>query len=73
MIQIPPDFKDLLDCFNSAFVRYLLVGGYAVNFHGHHRNTKDIDHDVEQLKPTSGVQKRSRRKRNSSGEQNEGS
>jgi predicted nucleotidyltransferase len=43
MMQLHPDFRDLLSCFNSASVRYLLVGGYAVNFHGHHRNTKDLD------------------------------
>lgn len=43
MLQIHPDFRDLLSCFNSASVRYLLIGGYAVNFHGHHRNTKDLD------------------------------
>jgi hypothetical protein len=43
MSPIHPDFRDLLECFNSSGVRYLLIGGYAVNFYGHHRNTKDID------------------------------
>ena len=43
MISLDPNFRDLLECLNSAGVRYLVVGGYAVNFHGHHRNTKDLD------------------------------
>src|SRR5947207_999675 len=43
MQKIHPDFLDLLKCLNSAGVRYLILGGYAVNFHGHHRNTADID------------------------------
>jgi hypothetical protein len=36
-------FKELLSLFNLAGVRYLVLGGYAVNYHGYHRNTKDID------------------------------
>jgi sulfur carrier protein ThiS len=28
---------------NSAGVKFLVVGGYAVNYHGYHRNTADID------------------------------
>ena len=43
MISLNPNFRDLLEYLNSAAVRYLVVGGYAVNFHGHHRNTKDLD------------------------------
>jgi predicted nucleotidyltransferase len=43
MISLNPNFRDLLQCLNSNAVRYLVLGGYAVNFHGYHRNTKDID------------------------------
>jgi predicted nucleotidyltransferase len=43
MISLNRDFRDLLNCLNSAGVRYMVIGGYAVNFHGYHRNTKDID------------------------------
>lgn len=43
MIQLNADFRDLLACLNSSGVRYLVIGGYAVNYYGHHRNTKDID------------------------------
>jgi hypothetical protein len=37
------DFKDLLSAFHAHGVRYLIVGGYAVSFHGQPRATKDID------------------------------
>ena len=43
MISLDPNFRELLQLLNSEGVRYLVVGGYAVNFHGHHRNTKDLD------------------------------
>ncbi len=43
MLTLNPDFKELLNFFNLRNVRYLMIGGYAVNYHGHHRNTKDID------------------------------
>jgi hypothetical protein len=42
-MALHPDFVDLLAAFASASVRYLLVGGYAVAFHGQPRFTKDID------------------------------
>ncbi|MDQ6893727.1 MAG: hypothetical protein M3167_13720 [Acidobacteriota bacterium] len=38
-----PDFRDLFAAFNAAQVRYLLVGGYALAFHGRPRFTKDLD------------------------------
>lgn len=43
MKRLDPNFKDLLECLNSAGARYLVLDGYAVNFHGYHRNTKDFD------------------------------
>ena len=42
-MQIFPDFRDLLAAFESARVRYVVIGGYAVIFHGRPRATKDID------------------------------
>ena len=42
-IQLPPDFKDFLKLLNEEKVEYLLVGGYAVGFHGYPRATKDMD------------------------------
>jgi predicted nucleotidyltransferase len=40
---LDPNFKELLKSLNSAGVKFLVIGGYAVNFHGYHRNTADID------------------------------
>jgi len=37
------DFKDLLEAFNDAEVRYLIIGGYAVIKHSEPRFTKDLD------------------------------
>ncbi|MFN0062641.1 MAG: nucleotidyl transferase AbiEii/AbiGii toxin family protein [Myxococcaceae bacterium] len=42
-MNLPSDFVDLLAAFEDAEVEYLLVGGYAVAFHGAPRFTKDID------------------------------
>jgi len=43
MIDLPPDFKEFLQLLNVKQVRYLVVGGYAVAYHGHPRATGDID------------------------------
>lgn len=37
------DFKEFIESLNANEVRYLVVGGYAVAFHGYPRYTKDID------------------------------
>jgi predicted nucleotidyltransferase len=37
------DFKEFLESLNSAGAKYLLIGGYAVNHHGHRRHTDDLD------------------------------
>ena len=42
-IQLPPDFKEFLKLLNSHEVKYLVVGGYAVNYYGYPRATGDID------------------------------
>lgn len=42
-IQLPTDFKEFLQCLNTHEVEYLLVGGYAVGFHGYPRSTGDMD------------------------------
>lgn len=43
MIPLPPDFKEFLQVLNLSEVKYLLVGGYAVAWHGYPRTTADID------------------------------
>jgi hypothetical protein len=40
---LPPDFSEFLRLLNAHRVSYLIVGGYAVGFHGHPRATADID------------------------------
>lgn len=42
-MDLNPDFREFLQLLNAHSVRYLVVGGYAVAFHGYPRNTKDID------------------------------
>ncbi|MFO0663039.1 MAG: nucleotidyltransferase [Polyangiaceae bacterium] len=42
-MDLPSDFKDLLEEFARDGVEFLVVGGYAVAFHGRPRTTKDID------------------------------
>jgi hypothetical protein len=41
--RLPADFRDFLKLLHSHRVEYLLVGGYAVCYHGYYRNTVDID------------------------------
>lgn len=43
MIQLPQDFKDFLKLLKSHEVKYLLIGGYAVIYHGFPRATGDMD------------------------------
>lgn len=40
---LPDDFKEFLKLLNEHNVRYLLIGGYAVGYHGYPRTTNDID------------------------------
>jgi len=42
-IRLPPDFKDFLKLLKEHNVRYLLIGGYAVGYHGYPRATADMD------------------------------
>lgn len=43
MIPFNRDFRDLLSSFVGAEVRFLVVGAYALAYHGHVRATKDLD------------------------------
>ena len=42
-ITLPPDFKEFLRLLNTHGVEYLLIGGYAVGYHGYPRATNDMD------------------------------
>lgn len=41
--QFPEDFRDFLRLLEENEVEYLLIGGYAVGFHGYPRATLDMD------------------------------
>ncbi|HTX89787.1 MAG TPA: hypothetical protein VMC09_01105 [Anaerolineales bacterium] len=41
--RLPPDFKEFLKLLKEHKVRYLLIGGYAVGYHGYPRATADMD------------------------------
>ena len=42
-MDLAPDFKELLEEFVREKVEFVIVGGYAVAFHGRPRATKDLD------------------------------
>lgn len=42
-MSIQPDFEEFLRLLEEHQVEYMIVGGYAVAFHGYVRFTKDID------------------------------
>jgi len=37
------DFSEFIGLLNEKGVKYLVIGGYAVAFHGYPRYTKDLD------------------------------
>jgi Nucleotidyl transferase AbiEii toxin, Type IV TA system len=46
-MELTKDFREFVALLNAHGVKYVLVGGYAVAWHGHPRFTKDIDFFVE--------------------------
>ncbi len=42
-LELPKDFREFLKLLSDHRVKYLLVGGYSVAFHGYTRTTNDID------------------------------
>ncbi len=42
-MEVHSDFRDLFVIFNAHGVEYLVVGGYALAFHGAPRYTQDMD------------------------------
>jgi len=43
IVNLPPDFREFLRLLNAHQVEYLLIGGYAVAYHGYPRATADLD------------------------------
>jgi predicted nucleotidyltransferase len=46
-VALPADFREFLRSLSSNGVAYLLIGGYAVSYHGYPRATNDLDVWVE--------------------------
>ncbi len=46
-IKLDKDFLDFIELCNKYEVKYLIIGGYAVGFHGYPRTTKDLDICIE--------------------------
>jgi sugar phosphate isomerase/epimerase len=44
---LPSDFKEFLRLLDEMGVKYVIVGGYAVGYHGYPRSTGDMDVWVE--------------------------
>ena len=42
-MEVQPDFRELLALLNDHKVEYMIVGGYALAFHGAPRFTADLD------------------------------
>ncbi len=42
-LELPQDFKEFLNLLRANGVEYLLIGAYAVGYHGYPRATKDLD------------------------------
>ena len=42
-MEVQPDFRELLALFNDHKVEYIIIGAYALAFHGAPRYTGDID------------------------------
>jgi hypothetical protein len=47
MIPLPRDFQDFLRLLTANEIRYVVIGGYAVAFHGYVRYTGNLDIFVE--------------------------
>ena len=50
-MELDKDFREFIELLNGHEVKYLVVGGYAVNFHGYPRYTRDIDFWLWMTKP----------------------
>ena len=46
-MKLPKDLREFVALLNAARVKYVIVGGYAVAFHGRPRFTGDIDIFIE--------------------------
>ncbi len=49
-MKVHPDFADLISALNKNKVEYVIVGAYALAYHGHPRATGDIDFWIHPIK-----------------------
>ena len=42
-LELPKDFREFLRLLRAHGVEYLLIGGWAVGYHGYPRFTDDLD------------------------------
>lgn len=42
-MELDPNFAEFIESLHAHDARFLIVGGYAVAFHGHPRFTADLD------------------------------
>lgn len=54
-IPIPRDFREFIFLLNAENVRYVIVGGYAVAYHGYPRATADLDIFIDISKSNSAA------------------
>lgn len=52
--ELPSDFREFLKLLRSHGVKYLLIGGYAVIYHGYPRATGDMDIWIASIRTTPG-------------------
>lgn len=50
-MELDKDFKEFIELLNEHDVNYLVIGGYAVNYHGYPRYTKDLGFWLRMTKP----------------------
>ncbi len=53
-MKLPRDFREFIELLNSEGVKYVIVGGWAVAFHGCPRFTGDLDFFVEASSDNAG-------------------
>ena len=58
MLNIPKDFREFIKLLNLNNVRYLIVGGYAVAYHGYPKATGDIDFFLDRSEENAAAVKR---------------
>jgi hypothetical protein len=49
-MRVEKDFEEFIELLNKNEVKYVIVGAYAISFHGRPRNTGDIDFFISNSK-----------------------